>query len=839
MPTPQAATNRFRLDGDNFDRLLSEYDRLRASRGLGLADNCATPTQRIDAAQILMELYWAGVTAPEAAHGREYWLSYLKPVLAETREAGAALADAFDALEPLKPGKTSTGAEGRRFDWRRSLLVVAGLVLVATATFLFWPPAPPPAVESKPVEPIEGGSVAGSADAPYDDASMLRIYGETLADVRDRLFSRRALTGTPYVVTPRELAAKGAYLYPEAGGATILLAQMLREAPLDPDRPITQESGGQDALRRYVAVVAAARLGVSPRLLDSVLSTVSVDDLVLPNGSSVAADADVARNAMPTWPAWLRWLSFLPMAPALVWALRGRGKMIADSERKARENFVPRRAQATEFGERGAIAIAGDQLPSPPDLFGAARRLLRLRDPVPGRRLDAMRSMRETLDAPGDLVIRYRPASVPAEFVFLILRRRVQDHERARVVRFVERLRRQGVAATLYDYAPDPRRPTTLAGAPLDQRGLRERHPRATLLLCTSGEELVDFFSQEPNPHIVSQLRQWPRVALLTPTPTDEWGEREMRLASALDATVLRSTEEGLADLAAALDPMRGAAARRSRLHAAAAGGLLRQVEAWRGAVADDDLIEARPAILRRDWPTLLLNHAPDGDFRAELLDALRVWLDPLGFFWLAACGVYPRVSVDITLWLGAHLHPFGLAAARPVFSEERFARLCLLPWFAHGFMPDWLRRDAFAALTPQEKTEARAKMEALLNANPGAATRNEEIWLPGGVEAVPPDGVMLDCLGKKGEAEEPTVSFAQTLTDARDAAKRDYAYRAIGRILLAVFACAGAYLFWPDLAAAPLAKGAWLPLMAYVAGWAGLLGLAMFKEMHGAQGGG
>jgi hypothetical protein len=831
VPAPLAGTNRFRLDGGNFDRLLSEYDRLRASRGLGLAENSATPTQRIDAAQILLELYWAGVTTPEAAHDRAFWLSYLKPVLAETREAGAALADAFKALEPEKAREV---ADARRFSWRRFLLA-ASFLLATAAIFLLWPSSPPPTVDATPVlssDPVQKAAVGG--DTPYDDAKLRRLYDETLAVVRQQVLSRRVLTKGRDLVTPRVLAAEGAKLYSEAGKAPIILSQMLREAPLDPDRPITQENGGPDALRRYVAVVAAARMGLSPRLFDSILSSVSVDDLVLPDDHSVAAGTVAVRNATPAWPDWLRWLSFLPMGPALVWALRGRDKMIADSERKAREDFSPRRAQRNDIGERGEIAIAAGDLPPAPDLFGAARRLLRLRDPVPGCRLDATRSVRETLDAPGDLVIRYRPASVAAELVFLLLR----DHERARVVRFVDRLRRQGVAATLYDYAPDPRRPATPAGAPLDQRGLRERHPRATLILCTSGEELVDFFSQEPNPQILHELRQWPRLALLTPTPTEEWGEREMRLASALDASVLRSTEEGFGELAAALDPMRGAAAQRSRLHAAAAGGLLQQIEAWRGPVAGPDLIDARPAILRRDWPTLLLNHAPDKDFRSELVDALRAWLDPLGYFWLAVCGVYPRVSVDITLWLGAHLHPYGLAAARPVFSEERFARLCLLPWFAHGFMPDWLRRDAFASLTPQEKTEAREKMEALLNANTGGATRNEETWLPGGVEAVPPDGVMLDCLGKEGETDEPTVSFAQTLKDARAAAERGYAYRAIGRTLLAALACAGAYLFWPNHAAAPLAKGAWLPLMTYVAGWAGLLGLAMIAKMRSAQGG-
>jgi len=100
--------------------------------------------------------------------------------------------------------------------------------------------------------------------------------------------------------------------------------------------------------------------------------------------------------------------------------------------------------------------------------------------------------------------------------------------------------------------------------------------------------------------------------------------------------------------------------------------------------------------------------------------------LDALGWRWLRACAVLPRLSFDLTVHLGAALRaPSGEGALQ----ERRLLELSSLPWFRDGALPDPVRRTLLAAMRPDEDREVRRLLYRALG---------QELGDP---EAIPPAG--------------------------------------------------------------------------------------------------
>jgi hypothetical protein len=201
---------------------------------------------------------------------------------------------------------------------------------------------------------------------------------------------------------------------------------------------------------------------------------------------------------------------------------------------------------------------------------------------------------------------------------------------------------------------------------------------------------------------------------------------------------------------------------------------------------------------------------------QAELLVALRNWLGP-AFFWFAACGVYPQIRFDLTLWLGRRLRRYGHPGNAETFSEAALERLCLLPWLRKGFVPDWLRVATFEALSAREQLMARAAITELLEGQvpeieraPAGLTVWQADWSGQGLAS---DDVMLELL----DPGEPQIDREGIAADAAIEAQRRWRHRGLWRVaLLASWASFTVWL-WPSPALAPHPQGAWWPLIAFV----------------------
>jgi formylglycine-generating enzyme required for sulfatase activity len=108
-----------------------------------------------------------------------------------------------------------------------------------------------------------------------------------------------------------------------------------------------------------------------------------------------------------------------------------------------------------------------------------------------------------------------------------------------------------------------------------------------------------------------------------------------------------------------------------------------------------------------------------------KLLAQVKTYLGEDGWFWLQACAVYPQLTWELTLYLGARL--LGVTAGSPAKGDwaERVLQLVRLPWFRYGALPDWLRGELVARFTPPQAARVRGVIAELLQhvlTKPGAA---------------------------------------------------------------------------------------------------------------------
>ncbi|MEM7129700.1 MAG: lipase family protein [Chloroflexota bacterium] len=111
--------------------------------------------------------------------------------------------------------------------------------------------------------------------------------------------------------------------------------------------------------------------------------------------------------------------------------------------------------------------------------------------------------------------------------------------------------------------------------------------------------------------------------------------------------------------------------------------------------------------------PLLLLGQfALDGDETEELMEGLKKYLGPAGYYWLGACAVYPSLQWNFTLSLGYLLNE---AEQETRLDSTSLIRLFRLPWFRYAFMPDWLRIHLISGLSSEQEQKIRAAIQEIL----------------------------------------------------------------------------------------------------------------------------
>ncbi len=297
-------------------------------------------------------------------------------------------------------------------------------------------------------------------------------------------------------------------------------------------------------------------------------------------------------------------------------------------------------------------------------LRDAARRLRRR---VTGNRreIDVDASLRATLAAGLFPTLRYRHVTRPPEYLVLIELPAWRDHAAQFADSLADALQDDAVFVSRYFYEQNPR---VCFREPDGERefltDILDRHRDDRLILIGSGESLLDPITGDFE-SFAALFQEWRDRAILTPAPPSEWGMREITLAR--EFTLLPATLDGLVALA----------------------------EFWDVDVRRNYSFDVQP-----NAETVGRNYSFD--------------LPEDVFQWLCACAVYPELHWDLTIFLATLP-----CMASGLLTEKNLLRLIRLPYFREGVMPDELRWELLAALTPETEQAIRAALIGLLEQNP------------------------------------------------------------------------------------------------------------------------
>ena len=293
--------------------------------------------------------------------------------------------------------------------------------------------------------------------------------------------------------------------------------------------------------------------------------------------------------------------------------------------------------------------------------------------------LDVSSTIDATVRAAGFFVPRYSSRRATPEYLALVSRRGENDHQARTFDAILDHLAELGVVLDRFSFHDDPRFVQSDASA----RGYRladviSRHHRATLLVCA--ESAVGFNQRARQvANWVETTRPLVQRIYLTPEAPYRWTRLEFELIEA-GFIVLPVTDHGWTALADLI-----------------MGGRLQ-------SFGTAPYARAFPQILGTNDMRWLDRNEPPPELVQKLTRQLKGFLGPDGFAWLCACAVYPEITWPLTLRVAPEPLDYSLLPS-----------LARLPWFRHGFMPDWLRQVLVDLLPPADEGRLRATLERLL----------------------------------------------------------------------------------------------------------------------------
>ena len=430
--------------------------------------------------------------------------------------------------------------------------------------------------------------------------------------------------------------------------------------------------------RRFVARPAApAKAAVTQRQNTRPPATPTPSNSVSPPRETPrrTLQAQVTRipPAVSRLPAWyssrriaLGWTAVVgPLVVFFVselYRLRRRRLVIRQARGKVPPYKWPiRAATAASVYESGDIARVG--------------RVLQRRYLAGSARLNVAATVEASVAALGWPVLRYRVDSRLPEYLFLIDRVNLRDHQAAMYGSLSADLRAQGLYVDCWFYEDDPRICRNAAGDEsirLDQ--LRRTHAdyrRAIFGRCGS---LLDAVTGDPVSWI-GIFNAWPARAILTPKPEERCG-----------------------------DAARCCWHVHSRCSPATIDGLMAAGEYF---ASDPGAVFSAPNKGR----------LPSAEGGEDSMAALREELGEAVFQWLCACAVYPELQWELTLALGALPSlPRGLVC------EANLLQLVRRDWFRAGNMPKEARRELMLQIDPAVERDAGGVIIGLLEGNPPPA---------------------------------------------------------------------------------------------------------------------
>ena len=314
--------------------------------------------------------------------------------------------------------------------------------------------------------------------------------------------------------------------------------------------------------------------------------------------------------------------------------------------------------------------------------FRRAAQELRRHRQVGSSDLNAEKTIVATVERAGRFSPIYLLRQALPDYLILIDRANRRDHLAEFFDGFVKYLRGTDVFVESYTFNSDPRL-LYKDGDPAKSEALTDlaaRFPDHTLLVFSDARGVVSSLSGRLQPW-TEIFSSWRERALLVPEDAELDPHIEYLLTES-GFLVVPQSSEGMIRLAGVLHT-----------------GLLEHA-GNRGPVE-------YPPLLREE-PERWLRLPPEPSSIGRLLMQISRYLGGEGFTWLGACAVYPQLDWNLTLYLGSRLK-----GAAP--DTRLLSKIVRLPWFRHGFMPDWLRSALILSLPAERRRQVREAMQELL----------------------------------------------------------------------------------------------------------------------------
>ena len=383
----------------------------------------------------------------------------------------------------------------------------------------------------------------------------------------------------------------------------------------------------------------------------------------------------------PTVPSWMQPILMILLACLIVlfvWLRR--------VDRSLREVLQRRASDAVPAIRRMLLGERELRLMSPSEVVRIARSFRKWMA-VPSDRLNVPATVSRTVAGGGRFAPVFGTYQSRPEYLFLIERASAHDQAAEFLSRLVDHLRTQGVLARSYYYTGDPRTcyPTASGSKPRTLRQLAYRFPDARLVVCGSAAGFFSPWTGEMEPW-VDWLRAWEARVVLAPEAVEHWDRQHRELQKLF--ILLPASAEGFSSLTDCLENGRPYSRPRASVARPLPAELL-----WRPHV----------------W---IAPMSPPPEKVDRVLAALRESLGDAGYYWLSACAVFPSTQLNLTLRLGDRLQGGN---GKTLGESRTFLQLASLPWFRHGYLPDWLRERLIRSLTPQRNAETRAILNELV----------------------------------------------------------------------------------------------------------------------------
>ncbi|MDJ0704165.1 MAG: CHASE2 domain-containing protein [Leptolyngbyaceae cyanobacterium MO_188.B28] len=349
--------------------------------------------------------------------------------------------------------------------------------------------------------------------------------------------------------------------------------------------------------------------------------------------------------------------------------------------------FLQRRS-TTQLPELQKISVPEfEECLFPPVLLLRTAQNLRRRIRLPTNALDIDKTIRACLNQGGWLTPIYRYRQVLPEYLFLIDRASYRDHQAKFAEDLIHQLSQDGVYVTSYFFDGDPRICFPQGQDTLPQRlqNIAFKYRQYRLIVVADPEIFFNPVTGKLESWVESIL-SWEKPAVLTPKSVEYWGWSEVLLAQEL--IVLPITPKGVWILGQVLHQ-----------------GVVTYQVSEEAQPPFPELLSIRP----QRW---IERNPPPPEQIWVVLTQLQAYLGRQGFYWLAACAVFPELHWTITLYLGTVLTSEGGQSFLEICSLPNLARL---PWFRSGYMPDWFRSYLIATLTREQDQQVRAAFQTLL----------------------------------------------------------------------------------------------------------------------------